>query len=186
MQARREWPEALDAEAAISAITAEEEGEEDVVRDELTVSITRKNHLCALLGERLSRPGLCSVRRVSRVLGLIPDDGYARGAIDFTQPAVASPFFFAAAQSVCEAVALTVVQNNGQSLFRPNDLEASLDRMVSLLMSIPSSSDRYQHSIDTLRAYYERLRADEIGALNALRSVFTTACLSPDVMGVGL
>ena len=26
MQARREWPEALDAEAAISAITAEEEG----------------------------------------------------------------------------------------------------------------------------------------------------------------
>ena len=53
-------------------------------------------------------------------------------------------------------------------------------------MSLSSSHDRYQSTYTAFSTYYQQLRDDGVGAQNALRSVFTTACLSPDVMGVGL
>ena len=149
------------------------------------ISITRRDHLCALLGQRLNDPQVCQRRRVASVLGLIPNDDYVRGATDFTQPALSSAFSFAAAQSVCEAISSSVVTRTSD--FLPvSDPEGSMEKMVTYLMSIPESNERHGEILGAFQQHYQALRDSNVGAQNALRSVFVMACLSPDVMGVGL
>ena len=71
-------------------------------------------------------------------------------------------------------------------LFPPNDSEGTITRIVTHLMSIPESNERYQPVLQALTGHYQNLRDSNVGNQNALRSVFTLACISPDVMGVGL
>ena len=51
-----------------------------------TISITRRTHLCNLLSNRTGVDNLCEQRRIRNVIGLIPDDDFARGAVDPTMP----------------------------------------------------------------------------------------------------
>ena len=149
------------------------------------VSITRREQLCSLLGERTRVNDLCDRNIVRRSLGLIPIDSYSRGAVDFTQPALASPFFYAAAEAVCEAAATVVVTGASQE-FSFNDPEGTLEKLVTQLMSIQLDDLRFTGIHQALNGHFEALRADGLSARDAMRSVFTIACLSPDVMGIGL
>ena len=149
------------------------------------ISITRRDHICSLLSERLGRPNLCSVNRIRQVIGLIPNDDYARGAVDFSQPALASPFFYAAAEAVCEATATVIVTGNNE-FFSSNDPESTMVQMVTRLMSLPDTLDRHNQVLQFLQNHFTTLRNEGVDSRSALRSVFTVACLSPDVMGVGL
>ena len=150
-----------------------------------TVSITRRQHLCTLLSERTQHPDLCQVQRIQDIKGLIPEDRYARGAVDFNQPALPSPFFFAAAEALCEVVAVMVVDPD-DPIFPSSDPEGSLRNMVMRLMSIPAEDTRFPSMFQALSTHYQSLVDNGSQPLDALRSAFTTACLSPDVMGIGL
>ena len=149
------------------------------------ISITRRGHLCALLAERTGRNNICEVNRVRSVLGLIPQDGFARGVVDFTQPSLPSAFHYAAVENLCEAVARTVVVNNHES-FPANNLEVMIPNVVSKLMGITLDDARYMPALTTLTSHHEAARNAGLNVRDASRSVFTLACLSPDVMGVGL
>ena len=149
------------------------------------ISITRRDHLCGLLSQRLNDPQICKRQRVQSILGLIPSDSYVRGAADFTQPALSSAFSFAAAQGTCESIATNAVTANSE-LLPVNDAESSINRMVTQLMSIPESNERYRRTIDAFTQHYQEMRDSGVNPTNSLRSVFVIACLSPDVMGVGL
>jgi len=149
------------------------------------VSILRRENLCALLDERTGRNNVCGLSRVSDVLGLIPRDDFARGAVDPSQPTQSSAFFFAAAEAVCEAVAISVVTQNAQ-VFSFSQPEASIERLVSQLMALPSGHSRYGPALAALSAHYQALIDAGRNERDSLRSAFTLACLSPDVMGVGL
>ena len=97
----------------------------------------------------------------------------------------ASPaFFFAAAEAVCEAASTVVVTTN-DPLFSHTD-DATLGRIITRLMSIPETDDRYLPIYNALETHIQTLRDQGTNARSALRSAFTIACLSPDVMGVGL
>lgn len=149
-----------------------------------TISVTRSNHLCALLAARLDQD-VCSVNRVRQVIGLIPRDDFARGAADPTQPARTSAFQFAAAEAVCEAVALTVV-NGASATFPPRDPETAVANMVGQVMALPEGHPRRAQAIAVLTAHYDAAREAGQNFANAARAAFALACLSPDVMGVGL
>ena len=149
------------------------------------VSITRRDQICGLLSERLSETNICERNLIRRSIGLIPNDSYARGAVDFTQPTLASPFFFAAAEAVCES-ASTIVVTGSNALFSSTTPDVTLQNLITHLMSVPSSNERYAGILEQLTAHYQSLVDEGLPARQALRSAFTVACLSPDVMGVGL
>ena len=149
------------------------------------VSITRQQHMCGLFEKRLSRPDICNVNRVRNVIGLIPKDDFARGVIDPTQPVRPSPIYFAAVESVCEAVARTVVVG-GNRPFTTGQPERTLERLVSRLMSLPANHPRSEGVRLALADHYEVAVERGVSRTDALRSAFTIACMSPDVVGVGL
>ena len=149
------------------------------------ISITRRGHLCALLALRTGFPDVCSRQRVRDIIGLIPQDNFSRGAVDPVQPARPSAFHFAAAESLCDAVARSVLFANPDSVFNTSNPEQTLDRMVTRLMALPEGHPRHAPARAALEAHFQAIRADDTLS-RALRSTFSVACLSPDVMGVGL
>jgi hypothetical protein len=153
-------------------------------RKDPLISVTRLNHLCPILQERTGRTDVCEVRRVSAVKGLIPRDEFARGAVDPTQPALSSAFHFSAAEAVCEEVARTVVTGNSDN-FAVRDPEL-IPNIVTQLMGLPNEHERYQMSVEMIQAHYDACIAGGLSVGNAARAAFTLACLTPDVMGVGL
>ncbi len=153
-------------------------------RKDPIISVTRLNHLCPILQERTGRTDICEVGRVRSVKGLIPRDDFARGAVDPIQPALSSAFHFAAAEAVCEEVARTVVTGNSEN-FPVRDPEL-IPNVVTRLMGLSIEHERYQTTVEMLQAHYDACIAGGLSAGNAARAVFTLACLTPDVMGVGL
>lgn len=149
------------------------------------ISITRRDHLCALLSERTAQTNLCEDRRVQKLLELIPEDGFARGSADFVQPSLPSAFHFSAAESLCETVA-TLVVNAESELFSSNRAQQSLSNLVSRLMGISEMNSRYLPTVSALGSLYDRSLNAGQSSLDSMRSTFSLACLSPDVMGVGL
>ena len=158
---------------------------ESLVGSDPIISITRREHLCGLLAERTGQDNICEINRVRNVLGLIPKDSFARGVVDFTQPSLPSAFHFAAAESLCEAVARTVVTNSNDR-FPANNSQTLIPNVVSQLMGVDASDSRYANIVMTLTTHYDTARSQGLSARDANRSVFSIACLSPDIMGVGL
>jgi len=149
------------------------------------VSVTRRDQLCGLLAERTRVSDICDRNVVRRSLGLIPVDSYARGAVDFTQPALSSPFYFAAVEAICEAAATVTVTRNSEE-FSFTAPEATLAKLVTHLMSVQATDARHAPLLTALTQHYEALISEGVVQRDALRSAFTLACLSPDVMGIGL
>jgi len=150
------------------------------------VSVTRREQLCGLLAARTRKSDICERNIVRRSIGLIPVDSYARGAVDFTQPTLASPFYFAAAEAVCEASATVVVTGTDPEFSFRQEEAVVLNKVVTQLMSILPSDPRHPQVLEAFTAHFTALRAEGVSKRDALRSVFTLGCLSPDVMGLGL
>ena len=58
--------------------------------------------------------------------------------------------------------------------------------IVTKLMGIPEEHERYASTLAILNQHYEDLRTEGLNRTNRARGVFTLACMSGDVMGVGL
>lgn len=150
---------------------------------EPVVSITRTNHLCQILDERLETEDACSFARSS--LGLLPDDEFVRGSVHVIQTADTSSFHFAAAEQVCTRIANQLVRNDRR--YRPSDPETeTIPRIVEELMGLPPGHSRRDVAEARLSAHFEDARAAGASRQNSLRSVFVLACQSPEVMALGL
>ena len=149
------------------------------------ISITRREHLCALLIERTGVSNICTSNRARNIIGLIPQDDFSRGAVDPTQPSLPSAFHYAAVENLCEAVARASVTNNSER-FPAGNTEVTIPRIVTQLMGIPMDHERYETTLQILTDHHQIALTAGLNQRDANRSVFTIACLSPDVMGIGL
>jgi hypothetical protein len=150
------------------------------------VSITRSNHLCPLLAERLELPDIC--RELGTSVGLVPKDEFARGDAVPAMTATPSTFSFAAGEAMCTRLSSRLVGDaaSGKRL-RTDDVPAALDLLVERLMGLPPGHPRHDATRAALQAHFDEVRAAPDGTnFIALRSAAMVACLSPDVMGVGL
>jgi hypothetical protein len=102
------------------------------------------------------------------------------------QPAVTSLFHFSAAEKLCDKVASKVVGTAATALFNPSEPDAALDRLTQNLMGLSPSHSRYATARAALADHLVQAKAGGASATIALRSAFTLACLSPDVMALGL
>ncbi len=150
--------------------------------EDYLVSITRRAHFCQLLDTRLGLTGVCN--QAGNTVGLIPRDEFSRGTPVPVQPAVSSLFHFAAAEATCTALGKKLV---GAGLsFDPAKPDVAIAALVSQLMGLSASHPRASGVHQQLSAHYDAAKAAGASASIALRDTFTLACLSPDVMTLGL
>ncbi len=146
------------------------------------VSITRRQHFCQLIDERLGTQATCA--GAGSVVGLIPMDEFSRGSEVPVQPAETSLFHFAAAEKLCGRITGKLV---GAGLrFDPADPTTAIADMVSQLMALNPSHSRASVVQEQLSKHYAAARAAGASPGIALKDTFTVACMSPDVMGLGL
>jgi hypothetical protein len=147
------------------------------------ISITRANHLCPLIETRLGDDTLCN--GIGGVLGLIPKDEFSRGEAAPVLTAAPNTFSFAAGEQLCLRIANKLV--GADRLLRPADAPGALTILVERLMGLHPAHPRHDGALAALRAHYDEAAAAPGGNPGvALRSTAMVACLSPDVMGVGL
>ncbi|HEY1960298.1 MAG TPA: DUF1585 domain-containing protein [Polyangiaceae bacterium] len=179
---------------ATESQTATEQGE--------MVSITRLDHLCALLDSRLGLGDVCGLdlTKPARV-GIpiiaagLPSDGYGRGAPVPVLPTQPTMFLRAGAENICELVAQTLVDNpkppDGAKTYSSasdTDVDAAVADFVSNLMALESSDPRASQAAAILKSHYQAALGDSQSPATpteALESTFTVACLSPSVLGIG-
>ncbi len=150
------------------------------------ISITRANHLCPLLEARLGDDTLCD--GIGGVLGLIPKDEFSRGEAAPVLTSAPNTFSFAAGEQLCLRIANKLV-GNGESgrILRTDDVPGALATLVERLMGLHAGHPRHDGAMAALRTHFDEAAAAPGGNAGvALRSTAMVACLSPDVMGVGL
>jgi len=146
------------------------------------ISITRQNHLCRLLDEHLEENDVCS--EGSTFIGLIPDDDFARGKAVPVQTSLSSSFHFAAVDALCERLAARLV--SGGNTFDANDQEGALAKMLDGLLGLPEGHSRRAEWATELSEHFQAARDAGANNTTAMRSTFTLACTSPEVMAMGL
>ncbi len=146
------------------------------------VSITRRQHFCQLIDQRLGIKDTC--KNAGSVVGLIPQDEFSRGAAAPVQPAVTGLFHFAAAEKLCSTIGSKLVSSTGR--FKVGAPLAAITDMVHSMMGLSPMHSRSLAVYQQLSNHYDQARLLGASTTDALRDTFTVACMSPDVMGVGL
>jgi hypothetical protein len=172
-------------------------------KDAVPVSITRRDHLCAALSNRLARPDLCALgvplaagaqATTLRIAGSVPADLFSRGAESPVTPSDPNLFFGAAGELLCENLSTQIVADG--SMYTTGDVMGAITDMADRIMGIPPSMAEFPEVVTILREHYDQAVAmaatgggrQNTGTreLNALRSTFVLACESPTSVSFGL
>lgn len=169
------------------------------------VSLSRRDHLCALLDARLDLDDACNLQVVTNkalkgipeIAAGLPSDGYGRGAPVPVLPTSPTLFFRAGLENVCEDVAVELIDSGappaGAKTYSSADVTGAIADFVGNLMGIVPDDPRSPVMIQKLTAHYQAALAagagdagSKIQPTDALRSTFVVACLSPNVAGIGM
>jgi len=153
-------------------------------------SVTRREHLCAALSNRLAIPDACGLRvgtTVPRALQLIvavlPSDQYSRGA---EQPVLANDpnlFFRTGLENICASLAGQLVDAGATTRWSSTNPDPAISDFVHGLMGIEKARDAAPLGI--LQDHLQAAKGAGSSASDALKSTFLLACLSPSVAGIG-
>jgi hypothetical protein len=191
---------ALVAELFSSPLVTNATATETAMRDGVTVAVTRRDHLCAALDARLGFTDVCGrapttkapSKAVAAIASGMPSDGYGRGAVDPVLPNDPSLFYRAGMENLCASIAALVIDVPAAKAI-PNvktwssaNPDAAIADLVGTLLSLPPSDARAPQATAILKEHFTSAIAQKASAGDALKSTFTTACLSPSMLGVGL
>jgi hypothetical protein len=171
------------------------------------VSISRRDHFCAALSNRLGKPDLCAmaVPRPSSaqtttltIAQSVAADAFSRGSQIPVTPSDPTLFYRAASELLCSNVAAQVVDPaSGTGVYSMTDVPGAINNMVETLMGYPPGHPAHAQAVQILQEHYDMARMTTAtssngrpGAMtsttNALRSTFILACESPTAVGIGL
>jgi hypothetical protein len=173
------------------------------------VAVTRRDHLCAALDNRLGFVDICGLSvatpaptkgspraTIASVAGGLPSDGYGRGATAPVLPNLPTLFFRSGLENICESVALLMIDNKtpepGTTPWVSTDPTTAINDFVGTIMAITPSDPRSAKAVSLLTSHYLGLTGGTfpgqpaVSPTVALQSTFTVACLSPTFAGIGL
>ena len=164
------------------------------------VSVSRSTHLCRLLDARLHLTDTCgldsivplaSQTTIEQISGGFPSDGYGRGAAVPVLPAMPTLFYRSGLENVCTTVAGIVIDNAspppGATTYSSSNAKPAIADFVATLMGVPADDARSAWLVQTLTQHFDDAQADAgASASDALKSTFVTACLTPNVTGIGM
>jgi hypothetical protein len=165
------------------------------------VAVTRRDHLCAALNNRLGLVDVCGLDAIATrkatsvvplIVGGLPSDGYGRGSPIPVLPNQPTLFYRAGLENICETVAGMVIdakananQPNAKS-WSSAQPDAAIADFVSTVMALTSSDARAGAATQILKSHFTQAEAQGASAADALKSTFVTACLAPSSIGIGL
>jgi hypothetical protein len=156
----------------------------------VTISVARRDQLCASLSSRLGVPNLCALGRAPGLAQLVPSDGYTRGAsapILATDPSL---FYRAATEQLCRSFADSAVDATvagKPSRYASKQPEFALSDMVQTVMGIVPSDPRATVLRQILAEHFDKAKKTMgITATDAMKSTFVLACSAPPSVTIGL
>jgi len=155
-----------------------------------TVSISRQDHFCAALTNRLQLAtslcvGITDNTTKIAVTNNIPLDGYLRGAEAPALSTDQTPFYRGATESLCAyAAGLTV--DKTKSRYDSTKKDAAITDFVANIMGITSADPNSAVVTQLLSEHYDAAITAGAKPTDALKSTFIVACLSPTSVAIGL
>jgi hypothetical protein len=167
------------------------------------VAVSRRDHLCAALNQRLGFTDLCALdvfsgqslgtmTEVPAIVAGLPSDGYGRGATDPVLPNAPSLFYVAGAENICEAVAGLVIdvpaanQTPNTKQWSSAQPDAAIADFLQLVMALTPSDPRYAPAQTILETHFTDAMNGGAGPTAALQSTFVAACLAPSTVSIGM
>jgi hypothetical protein len=175
----------------------------------VTVSIARREHLCAALSARLHKPDLCALevafpfsrggrggamgttdpyavqRATFRLAGSVATEGFSRGSELPVTPSEPTLFYRAASELLCENIAAQAVDAT-DSPYSSSAVDTSLAGMVEQIMGYTPSDTHHAMALQILHEHFDEARGTGASATDAMRSTFALACQSPTSLAFGL
>jgi hypothetical protein len=164
-------------------------------QDGVTISVSRRDQLCAALSNRLGKADLCEIlmptptgvtTATNRLAGSLPADAFSRGSQLPVTPPDPNLFYRAASELVCEAVAAKVVDATSGTIYTSANYATAIPDMAQKVMALPPSDPHYAAAVQALMDHYTAAIAAKATATSALRSTFAAACQSPTSLSLGI
>ena len=155
-----------------------------------TVSISRQDHFCAALTNRLQLAtslcaGITDKTTATAVTNNIPLDGYLRGAEAPALSTAQTPFYRGATESLC-AYAASLTIDKTKSRYDSTKKDAAITDFVTNIMGITPADPTSATVTQLLTDHYNTAITAGAKPAEALASTFIVACLSPTSVAVGL
>ena len=171
------------------------------------ISISRREHLCAALSNRLGKPDLCAQAvavpsstqtATKNIAASVAQDAFSRGSQIPVVPSDPTLFYRSATELLCSNIAAQVVDPTaGGGVYTSTDVAGAIKSMVETVMGYPPSHAAYAEAGQILQEHYDMARTTSTStgggrpgsttsATNALRSTFILACESPSAVSIGL
>ena len=160
-----------------------------------TISIARRDQLCAALSNRLGKADLCSLAvalpttaqaATLKIATSIPEDAFSRGSEFPITASTPTLFYSSASELLCESVAALVVDAATGSVFSSTAPPAAIADMVERVIGYPPSDPLYAGAVKILQDNFDAHVAARASATNAMRSTFALACEAPTTLSFGL
>jgi hypothetical protein len=155
--------------------------------------VSRRDHLCGALSNRLGIPDVCGLdvnnlvpqemKPVQFIARVLPSDAYSRGA---EEPVLANDpnlFFRTGMENICAVLAGRLIDAGAGTRWSSASPDAAIADFVHTLMGVGAGRDATPLSI--LGDHLKSARAAGLSASDGLKSTFVLACLSPSVVGLG-
>lgn len=162
------------------------------------LSISRRDQYCAALSNRLGLPDVCGMttamptnaqKNVAGRALLMPVDTYYRAFALPSLPTNPDLFFRSTTEGMCGLIAdqLIDVKAPGVSRYVSTDPTPAIADFVATVMNVPPGDPRNAPAVQILTDHFAAASA-VTGAkpTDALKSTFTTACLAPTSVIIGL
>lgn len=142
-------------------------------------SIARRDPFCDALAARLGVADVCTNNRSSaRTLAeALPATAWSRGKVSPERPISPSLMYAATTESLCSAIANNVVDRG--SPLESNNLEGSLDLLVTDVMGLPSADPRHTPARAILQGVVDDVAKTGRNSRTQLQEAFVVACSSP-------
>ena len=164
------------------------------------IAVTRRDHLCAALDNRLGLVDVCGLdvvaarqqTVVTQIVGGLPSDGYGRGSPIPVLPNQPTLFYRAGIENICESVAALVIDAKANAkmpnakMWSSAQPDAAIADFVSTLMALTASDPRAAGATSLLKAHFTSAVQGGAAASDALKSTFVAACLAPSSIGIGM
>jgi hypothetical protein len=161
-----------------------------------TVSISRRDHFCAALSNRLGISDICSLAvplpstaqsATQTIAGGVSADAFGRGSETPVTPSDPNLFFRAAVEELCENLAPLVVDATTGGVYTSANAATAIPDMVQKIMGYTPNDSHYAQAVSILQSHQQAVVGAKGGnASTALRSTFVLACESPTSVGIGL
>jgi hypothetical protein len=165
------------------------------------VAVTRRDHLCAALNDRLGFADICGLdpsipveakTSIPEIVSGLPSDGYGRGAVAPVLPNQPTLFYRAGTENICEAAAALVIdvpstaQLSGVKQWSSGQPDAAISDFVGILMALTPSDPRSTPAQTLLKSHFTAAVQSGATPTAALESTFVAACLAPSAVAIGM